>query len=139
MCLLRLSHFHRFVSQALFIIGFALLAFASKAFADANHCPKNNDHSLSAVHYKLFGAFHTGYDGYAMACELKCFGKQKCQDQCQLKKGMDFLSKELDTIHSQNNLTSCYAYQRVCFDICKEHPESCSEACGLDTTIASAD
>ena len=89
-----------------------------------------DDHSLSPIKYQLFTAYQTAYDGYHTPCDLKCFGKEQCTQNCQAEKGLNSLSIELDRLKTKNNLNTCESYTSVCIDQCEELGESCKKACG---------
>ena len=118
-----------FVSLSFFI------SFLSTSLANPV-CPKNDDHSLSAIRYQLFTAYQTGYDGYRTPCDLKCFSKENCMNKCQTEKGLASLALEFDKLRAKKKLTNCTSYTLVCLEQCQQHGKACNKACGGTEPVA---
>ncbi len=107
----------------LFGILFSLPAFSK------DRCPSSKDHSLSALRYKLYTAFHMGYDGYETPCNVKCMGRESCQNQCQNEKGLELLSKKMKEVYSENEVSTCQSFSSVCMEQCESLGKQCESVC----------
>ncbi len=107
------------------IIVFTLLI-SSLSFAK-ERCPSSESHSLSAVRYQLYTAYHMGFDGYEAPCSMKCLGKESCTQSCQTQKGLELLSQKMKKM----GMTQCQSYSSVCMEQCATLGQSCVKACHL--------
>ena len=126
--------FHKWVGYMFISVAF-IISFSFSA--EAKTCPKMDDHSLSAVHYKLFTAFQVAYDGYAGVCENKCFSNPNCISDCQADRGLASLSKKLKELNHSLETQSCMSHAKVCFNQCKDLGEACEKTCGWEADAAS--
>lgn len=92
-------------------------------------CPQVDSHDVAPLRYQFFTAFQMGFSGYEAPCEMKCLGKESCQQSCQEKKGLELLSKEIHRIKEKNKLENCYAYEKVCYQQCESLGSACKKAC----------
>ena len=124
----------RFLTTVFFV---AFSSFFSLQVAWAqDHCPGIDSPEATAIKYKLFTAFQTGFDGYETPCELKCFGKSDCQQKCQSKEGLRLLEQKLHEIAMKNNSTKCPSHTLSCLEQCKDLGVSCAAVCGQEFPVA---
>lgn len=123
------------IITALLIVAF--LGFVSFQVAWAgDSCPGIDSPESTAIKYKLFTAYQTGFDGYETPCELKCFGKSDCQHKCQSKEGLRLLEQKLYEITLKNDSTKCPSYTLNCLEQCKDLGVSCAAVCGQEFPVA---
>lgn len=124
----------RHLVQASFILACGLVSFNANA---KDNCPAIGSPESVALEFQLFSAFQTGYDGYETPCELKCFGKEKCQNSCQAKFGLQFLSKQMTDLKKKKGIKQCPTYTLSCIKQCEKLGPDCVKTCeGLDTVAS---
>lgn len=106
-----------------------LICLFSSPLYSKDRCPSSEDHSLSAVRYQLYTAFHMGFDGYEAPCDMKCMGKESCKQSCQSKKGLELLSKKMSKMYKEKQLNSCQSYTSVCIEQCHQLGDKCESVC----------
>lgn len=92
-------------------------------------CPQSESHELAPYRYQLFTAYQTGYDGYEAPCEIKCLGRENCQERCQKKKGLELLGQELSRLKKKKGIKDCPSVEAICLEQCQDHGEACKQAC----------
>jgi len=119
--------FRRYTTLA-FLFSIAFFAYLMGASA-SDHCPKSDDYSLSAEKYKMFTAYQTAYDGYQVACEIKCFEKKACVNSCQSEKALISLNEYFQKTMEKKGLQSCDSLTKVCLTQCQSSDDQCMKAC----------
>ena len=104
--------------------------------SDNKNCPGVNSPEVTAIKFQLFAAYQTGYDGYAIPCELKCFNKKDCKNQCQTREALRMLNAKLEELTQGNNQIQCPAHTIGCIEQCSEAGVPCLAACGREQPIA---
>lgn len=123
-----LHNYSHLALTLLLILGFNPLA--TTAYAQ-DRCPASDAHELSAAKYKLFTAYQTAYDGYQVSCELKCFEKQNCTENCQAQKGLQSLKKQMAKELNLRGLSQCHSLSQVCFEQCEKQGKQCKDVCDV--------
>lgn len=101
--------------------------------SQASSCPSEDSTDLAPFRYQLFTAYQTGFDGFEMPCEIKCLGKQECQNNCQQKKGRELLSRELSRLKKKKDLARCPSMEAICLKQCEDQGQACKQACHIQT------
>lgn len=101
---------------------------SSTALGENLTCPKSDSPRMIAMNYQLFTAYQTGFDGYEASCELQCFSKETCQKDCQAKKGLEYLKKQMTQLAANFN-GSCTNLVNTCISQCQDQGPNCSQAC----------
>lgn len=114
--------------KAPLLITLLIILFSGQAFSH-DRCPSSEDHSLSALRYKLYTAFHMGYDGYEVPCNVKCMGRESCQTTCQNEKGLELLSKKMRQVYSESEVETCQSFASVCMEQCESLGKQCQSVC----------
>ncbi len=113
---------------------FALVTFAFLMGAKANdRCPSSEDHQLSAVRYQMFTAYQVAFDGYQAPCQIKCFEKETCVNQCQQQKALSSLAEHMDQELKQRGLARCESLSQICLEECQGDSNHCQKACQKKT------
>lgn len=109
------------------------LLLSAVANSNADKCPKIDSHETVALKFQMFSAYQTGFDGYEAPCEIQCMGRDKCQQNCQLKKGLSYLSKRFEELKVKKGVTSCASLTVACLEQCQSAGPQCAQACGSGT------
>lgn len=94
-----------------------------------DQCPDQDSHELSAVRYKMFTAYQTAYDGYQAPCEIKCFDKENCTNQCQQNKALESLAQHMQKELTNRGINTCTTISKICTEQCQDSGEPCEKAC----------
>jgi hypothetical protein len=100
----------------------------------SSQCPSIDSHDVAPIRYQLFTAYQTGLDGFELVCENICLGKLSCKSQCQQKKGLDFLAKEMVRLHSQYQVEQCQSFTTICQQQCQDLGDQCTQSCQPNKT-----
>ena len=119
-----------------FFVGLFIFFFLQTVVLAKESCPKIDSPEVTAIKYQLFAAYQTGFDGYEMPCELKCFGNKQCQNRCQGKEGLRFLQDKLHELVAKKGYVQCHSMTMSCVEQCKDLGVACQAACGDEKSIA---
>ncbi len=101
-----------------------------------SRCSEIDSPESVAQKYQLFSAFQTGYDGYQVVCENKCFGKKSCEENCQSKKALEYLSKQMNQLVKKSGGLHCPSLTLVCLEQCTHLGVQCAQVCSTTDSVA---
>ncbi len=110
-------------------IFFAFATLTTSTTWAQNKCPAMGSPEATAIHYQLFAAFQSGFDGYEAPCEIKCFGKKSCQHSCQQDHGLRLLKRQVAQVGEKKGLDDCPTLVATCLKQCEGAGEACEKTC----------